>query len=206
MRPAEFTIEPSASALPRCSGATTVEPNRPMAGPSTAEITPESRTIAYTAVMPPRPLAAAYARTKDSTMCRACVTASNGRAGSRSANAPPYGERRITGRAWTMTATPIWVGEPVSVSTSQLTPSTCIPVPVTEIRLPAVSSRKLCCRRATKLGRTAEVRPGPWSVAEHTIEHFADYPVRVRPNVGRCQRAWVQPGRRPSERNHRSSP
>jgi hypothetical protein len=103
-----------------------------MTGPSSAVTTPPSREIAYTAGRPPADVAAMAASAAASPACATWVPISSGRAGNRSASAPPHEVSRSTGSAWRSTAKPMRAADPVCWRTYQLTPSTCIQVPATE--------------------------------------------------------------------------
>ena len=69
-----------------------------------------------------------------SAACASWETITTGRLGSRSASAPPHMPSSSVGSACITRLSPTLAAEPVRVSTSQLTPSTCIQVPVMETR------------------------------------------------------------------------
>jgi hypothetical protein len=65
----------------------------------------------------------------------------SGRGRIRSAMAPAYGPSSSTGSDWSRMPKPIFAADPVDCSRYQLTPRTCIQVPVTEIRSAAAHNR-----------------------------------------------------------------
>ncbi|RAO52830.1 hypothetical protein PSN01_04029 [Micromonospora saelicesensis] len=134
MRPAELVSEPSASALPNVSRSTRLAAQRPITGPSIAETAPVASEIAKINGRPPTPVRATAASPAASTAWAPWAAISNGRAGSRSASTPPQTLSSSVGAAWSSTAKPMDVAEPVSFRTYQLTPRTCIQVPMTEMK------------------------------------------------------------------------
>ncbi len=136
IRPAELSTEPSASAEPSADGGTSAEPKRPSAGPSNELITPEASATAKISAWPPCAI-----RTRASSARTAWLAISSGRAGRRSASAPPQVPSTSTGSAWSMTTRPMVAAEPVSERISQFSPSTCIQVPAVDTRSAAAQSR-----------------------------------------------------------------
>ncbi len=150
IRPHELTSEPSDSALVSAPGSTIVEPNRPIAGPSTALTTPPRTEMAYTTPSPPTWLHAAAASSPARPAWTSWVHSSSGRPGTRSASAPAHGLSSSTGSDCSSRATPIRPADPVACSTYQLTASDCIQVPLTDTKPAPIQIRKLRSRRAMK--------------------------------------------------------
>ncbi|PSK62804.1 hypothetical protein B0E53_05285 [Micromonospora sp. MH33] len=90
---------------------------------------------------PPAPVTATTASPAASNAWAAWAPISSGLAGTRSASAPPQTLSTSVGRAWSRTVNPIVVADPVSASTNQLTPRTCIQVPITDTNPAAAQIR-----------------------------------------------------------------
>ena len=70
------------------------------------------------------------------------------RRGRRSARTPPKSPIIIIGRNRTVVTSPMATVDPVSSSASQLSPTDCIQVPMSEMTWPRKSIRKLCTSSA----------------------------------------------------------
>ena len=136
MRAVWITTELSATALTTRSGPTISNTKLCRAGLSTALIAPRANTSAYTIHSSTDPFTVRAHSAKAGSAISDCVTISKRRLGIRSASRPPQAPNTMIGRNCSAAVKPTDTPLPVSWTTSHISATFCIQLPVIETTRP----------------------------------------------------------------------